>query len=67
MFNTGSRLTITKSVVESDVSGLELADSVVESADSTTDSAADPVKISLWVQALTRYTIQVGPICPMGD
>ena len=46
MFNTGSRPTITKSVVES-------ADSGVESADSITDSAADPVKIGLWVRALS--------------
>ena len=38
MFNTGSRPTITKSVVE-------LANSGIESADSTADSAATPLKI----------------------
>ena len=40
MFTTGSRPTITKTVVES-------ADSGLESADSTTNSAADPVKTGL--------------------
>ena len=45
MFNTGSRPTITKSVVES-------ADSGIESANSTADSAANPLKIGLWVWAL---------------
>ena len=45
MFNRESRPTFTESVVES-------ADPAVESADSTTDSAADPVKIGLWVRAL---------------
>ena len=44
MVNAGSRPTITKLVVES-------ADSGLESADSITDSAVDPVKIDLWVQA----------------
>ena len=44
MCNTGSRPTITKSVVES-------ADSGIESADSTTDSAANPLKIGLLVRA----------------
>ena len=44
MFDMDSRLTIVKSVVET-------ADSAVESADSTTDFAADPVKIGLWVRA----------------
>ena len=52
MFNTGSRLTITKSVLESAVSGLE-------SADSTNDSAADPVKIGLQVRALRRLCIDI--------
>ena len=42
MFNTGSRLTTTKLVVGS-------ADSGIESADSTADFAANPLKIGLWV------------------
>ena len=52
MFNTGSRLTITESVLESAVSG-------IESADSTNDSAADPVKIVLQVRALRRLCIGI--------
>ena len=43
MFNTGSRSTITKSVVES-------ADSALESADSSADSRADPAKVGVWVR-----------------
>ena len=46
MFNMESRLTATESVVES-------ADSGIESADSTADSAANPLKIGLWVRALS--------------
>ena len=46
MFNRKSRPTITESVVE-------LAQSGIESADfDTADSAANPLKIGLWVQAL---------------
>ena len=48
MFNTGSQQIITKSVIESAHSG-------IESADSIADSAADPLKISLWVWALNPY------------
>ena len=44
MFNRESQLTITESVVES-------ADSTAELVHSITNSAADPVKIGLWVQA----------------
>ena len=44
-FNTGSRLTITKSVVESANSGLE-------SADSNDVFNADPAKVGIWVRAL---------------
>ena len=46
MFNTGSRPTTTKSVVES-------ADSGIESADSSANSAENPLKIGLWVRAFT--------------
>ena len=46
MFNRVSQLTITESVLES-------SDSVAESADFITNSTADPVKIVLWVQALS--------------
>ena len=46
MFDTGSRPTITKSV-------LELADSGIELADSTADSAESPLKIGLWVRAFS--------------
>ena len=46
MFNRGSQSTITESVVES-------VDSGIESADSTADSAANPLKIGLWVRALS--------------
>ena len=45
MFDMESRPTIVKSVIES-------ADSGIESADSTTDSAIIPLKIGLWVWAL---------------
>ena len=48
MFNTGSRPSITKSVVES-------ADSGIESANSTANSAANPLKISVWVWAFSVY------------
>ena len=44
MFDMDSQLTIVKLV-------LELANSEIESADSTADSAANPLRISLWVQA----------------
>ena len=44
MFDMESRPTIVKSVVES-------ADSGIESADPTTDSAIIPLKIGLWVWA----------------
>ena len=44
MFNTGSRPTTTKSIIE-------YADSGIESAVSATNSAANPLKIGLWVQA----------------
>ena len=44
MFDRESRPTITESMVES-------ADSAIESASFTTDSAADPVKIDLWILA----------------
>ena len=44
MYDRGSLPIITELVVES-------ADSVVGSADSTTDFTADPVKIGLWVWA----------------
>ena len=46
MFNTGSRPTITKLVVGS-------ADSGIESADSTADFAANPLKIGLWVRVFS--------------
>ena len=46
MFNTGSQPTITISVVE-------LADSGIESANSTADSAANSLKIELWVWAFS--------------
>ena len=45
MFDMESRPTIVKSVVES-------ADSGIESADFTTDSATNPLRIGMWVQAL---------------
>ena len=44
MFDMDSQPTIVKSVVES-------ANSGIESADSTTDSAANPLRIGLWVRA----------------
>ena len=44
MYDMESRPTIVKSVVE-------LADSGIESADSTADSATIPLKIGLWVWA----------------
>ena len=44
MYDRGSLPIITELVVES-------ADSVIGSADSTTDFTADPVKIGLWVWA----------------
>ena len=49
MFNRESRPIIPELVVES-------ADSVVESADSEADFAADPIKIGLWVRALKDFT-----------
>ena len=50
MFDRESLPTITESVEQS-------ADSTVELADSATDSAANPVKICLWVRALSGYTL----------
>ena len=55
MFNTGSRLTITKSVVELANSGLELADS-------SADSNADPAKVSVWARAFTFWLLH-GMLC----
>ena len=49
MFDRESRPTITELVVES-------ANSAVESADCTTESAADPVKIGLRVRAFRVIT-----------
>ena len=46
MFDIESRPTIVKSVVE-------LADYGIKSADSTADSAANPLRIGLWVRALS--------------
>ena len=48
MFNTGSRPTITKMVLES-------ADSGLESADSNDDSNDDPAKVGMWVRALRVF------------
>ena len=48
MFDMDSRPTIVKSVVES-------ADSRIESTDSTIDFAQTPLKIGLWVRALTLW------------
>ena len=50
MFDWDSRPTITELMVESADSGLELSDSTV-------DSAANPLKIGLWVRALRPYDI----------
>ena len=44
IFDMESRLTIVKSLVGS-------PDSEIESADSTADSAANPLRIGLWVRA----------------
>ena len=49
MFNTGSWPTITKSVVESADSGIELANSTIY-------SAANTLKIALWARALRGIT-----------
>ena len=46
MFNEASQLTITESAVES-------ADYWIESANSTADSAANTLKIGLWVRAFS--------------
>ena len=46
MFDMKSQPTIVKSMVE-------LADSGIASADSTTDSATNPLRIGLWVRAFT--------------
>ena len=46
MFDMEIWPTIVKSVVES-------ADSGIESANSTTDSATNPLRIGLWVRAFT--------------
>ena len=48
MFDKGSWPTITESVVKSAGSG-------IESADSTGDSATNPLKIHLWVWALSIF------------
>ena len=47
MFNTGSRPTITKSVVET-------ADLGLEKADSSTDSIAYSAKVGVWVRVFTQ-------------
>ena len=47
MFNTGSRPTITKSVIES-------ADSGLESADSSPDCNTDLAKVGVWARAKAR-------------
>ena len=52
MFNTGSWPTGMESVVESANSGLE-------SADSTADSAKNPLKISLWVRAFSLPNVDL--------
>ena len=52
MFDRDSRPTITELVVQS-------ADSGIESADCTTDSIADPVKIGLFVRAFSPDRISV--------
>ena len=44
IFNRGSQLTIIEPVVD-------IADSMVESAESTANFTANPVKIGLWVRA----------------
>ena len=51
MFDMDSRPTIVKLVVES-------ADSGIESADSTADSASNPLKIGLWVRAFRHMHLQ---------
>ena len=51
MFDRGSRPTITESAVES-------ADSISEVADSTADSATNPLKIGLWVWAFDLHQTQ---------
>ena len=55
MFNRESRPIIKES---------ELADSVVESADSTADFTADPVKIDLKVRAFTPGAVSGFPQTP---
>ena len=60
MFDRESRPTITESVVES-------ADATVELADPTTDSAADPVKLGLWLRALRIDTSGQPPYQNKGD
>ena len=49
MFNTGSQPTGMESMVES-------ADPDLESADSTADSATNPLKIGLWVRPFIKHT-----------
>ena len=51
MFDMESRPTIVKSVLES-------ADSGIESADSTADSATIPLKIGLWVWAFSLRILE---------
>ena len=52
MFDKESRPTFVTLVVEL----VESADSIPESADSAADSAANPLKIGLWVQAYFDYS-----------
>ena len=51
MFNTGSRPTIMKSVVESVYSRKESSDSIA-------DSTADSGKVSVWVRALRKTLLE---------
>ena len=53
MFGMDSRPTIVKSVVES-------ANSGIKSADSTTDSGANPLRIGLRVRALRVWLLECG-------
>ena len=50
MFNMGSRRTISESAIE-------LATSVVASADSTADSNPILARIGVWVQSLRQYLL----------
>ena len=59
MFDIDSRPTIVKSVVES-------ADSGIESADSTADSAVNPLRIGLYARALRSIICRAGGVCVGG-